>query len=216
MTFDGCAVVGAFTAVAASGRTWRDDHTVITPRRLELPSAVLVHAGHSWMTDHDAAAVGVAVPVLAGERIVVEVVLATRAAGVSPLLRSGAVPAVSIVADRCQWETDTVHTGRLNLSRGVLVAVDLADVPMDFHAQIERVTYVDELSEGQRRTRAALDAYLADGGPGQVDFYAALEERGVAAFDPLAPVVEALRCDVARLRRAEERRQVREMLMAAR
>lgn len=203
-------MIAAFTAVASTDHIYRDER--ITPSSLILPPAVLCHLGHS-LAAMASGPVGIAVPMFRDGRVIAEVVLASHAVEASDLLRRGRIRGVSIVVRSCMW---TFLQPQIELLRGTVTAVDLADRRhADPGALIERVTYVNGMTDAQRRCRAALDAYLADcANPQQIDFEAALEARGVAVFDPLVSVVEPLQGDLTPVRRAEDRRQLRKMIGA--
>lgn len=185
-------MIGAFHAVASTCGVWNGRvHTPAVTMR-PLPAAVLVHVGHSVEAQRDGP-VGIAVPSLDAEgRVVVDAVLASSAVQASDLIRTGPFCAVSIVTWGCP---PTLVRHWRDLHREILVAVDVVDHPADRNALIDRVFYVNSLTEGQRRTREALDSYLADGGPCQVDFSLRFDELGIAAFDPLAPIVAPLRAE---------------------
>jgi hypothetical protein len=203
-------VIGAFTAVATTHHVL--DGCRLSPAALlPLPTAVLCHLGHSFDAQVSGP-VGVAVPLLLEGRVVVDVVLASHAVEVSDLIRRGRVTTVSMVIHGCEWGQ---LAGRPDLDRATLVAVDLVEPggrPRNPDALIERVRYVHSLTNGQRRCREAFDRYLAEGGPCQIDFGAAVTRQGVAAFEPLAPIVASLQEELAPRRRAENRRQLQAVL----
>ncbi len=181
---------GAFSAIAVSGAS---EHRGLRFRAASfaLPGGVLVHEGHDWQSGQPLdRPVGIAVPRLVGEQLVVDGVFASTATGAWNKVRHGINVAVSIVSEGdADLDWSLAPGGGIEAAGWVLVAVDLVHAGEDPGAGI--MSWRSDLNPAEAAVQQHLDRFLGDeSAPLGVDLLDGVRRAGVAALEPLRSLVE--------------------------